>query len=269
MSDIIEYIILHAVNFQRCLHMERTYGAKLNMSFAFTDISKFGEGLSAMLSGMQGTGGKGSGYDLTDGESCGAEVKTVSWCQPHKCKQCKSSVPWSFKACKRCGSTNLKNIKDSRFGISAPNHVKYAEYLKRYWLVLIDHDCDDTFKLKVWTIESNDAYFGNYIHMQSLQKSSTCNLLPYSFDFYLSSPTLQFEADILLPEDISVCPSVTIITSDPIKVEKMSVNILESKERKQLNVLPGQEYVEISKALSLDSRTKNHGKKRGQTKRVL
>lgn len=265
-DEIVEFVMIYALIFKTSLMIERKYKSS-NISFAFTDISRFGEGLCSILSGFKGSGGKGSGFDLTNGTKAN-EVKTVCFCQPHKCKKCGSSVPWTSNTCANCNSTELKTITDSRFGISAKAHVKYKDELETYWLVLIEHDSEDIFKITVWTLKSDNKYFTNYINQQNKFASTTCNLLPYSYDFYMSNPIQRLQIHIRLPESHMDDPSIVNMEYKDTEIE-MPCSILTRPELSKLG-LNASDTISISEANDiLTCRPKTHGKKRGDTKRIL
>ena len=53
----------YAKLWQQSLHMERTLGLQLRMPFSFPDIDRYGEALCGLLTGLKGSGTKGSGAD--------------------------------------------------------------------------------------------------------------------------------------------------------------------------------------------------------------
>ena len=249
------------------LLMERTIGIATKNSMAFSDISKFGEVLCSLLTGMYGKGGGGSGHDLSNG-TFAAEVKTVCWCQSWKCMACskKNKIKrtlWTSTKCIHCGSSKLGRVDDSRASIKAKTHLKYIDVLKEYYIVLVNHDDGDKYYVKVWKIDSCNTYFDNYIRNQAANGSNdTCNLLPESYDFHMSGPRLIYEIKMLLTHE----PSFETIIHD--KVEDVPMSVLIKPEEKAL--FPGYVTIPYEDALSkLVIRKKNLGKPRGETSRCL
>jgi hypothetical protein len=243
------------------LAMERTIGVKTRMSMSFGDISTFGEVLCAILSGMYGNGGSGSGHDLSNGTEA-SEVKTVCWCQPWGCKGCPKKTPWTSTSCVHCGSTELKRVKDSRAGISASAHITHASVLKSYHIVLIDHVDGNNYQVSVWKISSENAYFDNYVRTQASDGASTCNMIPRSYDFHMSGPKLLCNIDINLDTNTQTW-KITMCD----KVEDVPVCILRPEEKRHFPELTMVPYEVACEKLSL--RKKSHGKPRGGTTRHL
>lgn len=269
-EKLFPFISYYARMWQRSLHMERTFGRDLRMPFSFPDIDRFGEGLFGLMSGMKGSGTKGSGADLTDGK-IQDEVKTVNLCQPSRCKTCSTEKnikrsPWSDLVCAHCGSSDIEKITDSRFGISASAHLKDVGTLRRYCLVAIEHEERDVFKITCWTIMSDDQYFKTYIEQQAKQSSKTCNMLPRSFDFRMSGAKQVLKFNMTLPSEVTVEPTIGALDTTEV-VENMPGSVLKPFECKILGIKKS-ESVSLERAkLELSARKKSHGKKRGNTSR--
>jgi hypothetical protein len=252
---------------QNSLEMERTEGKSLRMPFSFPDIDRFGEALFGALSGLKGSGSKGSGADLTDGR-IQDEVKTVNLCQPSKCteKKCEKSSPWSDTICAHCGSSKLKRMKDSRFGILSTTHLKNIATLRQYCLVAIEHVVDDEFSITCWTIQAKNPYFTSYINNQAKASSKQCNLLPHSFDFLMSAPKQVMKVVMTLPSDMTIKPIVGGIDRSEFTLS-IPCSVLTDKECKALGVKKD-EFVTVERANEvLSARPKTHGKRRGETSR--
>jgi len=269
-EKLMPFVIYYARMWQNSLHMERTFGKDLRMPFSFPDIDRFGEGLFGLMSGMKGSGTKGSGADLTDGR-IQDEVKTVNLCQPSRCKTCSKQnsqkrSPWSDTVCAHCGSSDLNKIGDSRFGISASAHVKDEGTIRRYCLVAIEHEEGDLFSITCWTISSDDPYFLAYITEQNKHTSKTCNLLPRSFDFKMSGAKQVLKFNMTLPNDVMTEPTIGAFDTTEV-VEDMLGCELYSAEREKLGIQEN-ESVSIERAKrELTARKKSHGKPRGSTSR--
>jgi hypothetical protein len=264
---LVGLLTYYSQMWHKSLNMERTMGISLRLSFSFPDIDRFGEALFGVLSGLKGSGTKGSGADLTDGR-IQDEVKTANLCQPSKCteKSCKKSSPWSDTVCAHCGSSKIKKMSDSRFGISASAHLKDIATLRQYCFVAIEHVVDDKFSITAWTIQANDPYFTSYVNEQAKQSSKTCNLLPRSFDFLMSGAKQVLKVTMTLPTDIAIEPTVGEIDRSEI-AEPIPYSVLNGAERKALGLEKGESIaVERAKQV-LSARKKSHGKARGTTSR--
>lgn len=248
------------------LEQERTIGLATKNSMAFSGVSSFGEILCSLLTGMHGKGGAGSGHDLSNG-TYAAEVKTVCWCQPWKCNICskKNNIkrsPWVSTKCIHCGSSELNRVNDSRAGINAKTHLKYADVLKEYYIVLVNHVDGDKYSVKVWKIDSSNTYFDTYVRNQAANGSKdNCNMIPESYDFHMSGPKLIYEIKLWLGSE----PKFESFEHD--KIEDVPVSILKPHEKVQFpdcTIIP---YEEACDKLVL--RKKNLKKPRGNTTRCL
>jgi hypothetical protein len=269
-EKLMPFVEYYAKMWQNSLHMERTFGKDLRMPFSFPDIDRFGEGLFGLMSGMKGSGTKGSGADLTDGR-IQDEVKTVNLCQPSRCKACSKEnnqkrSPWSDTVCAHCGSSDLEKIDDSRFGISASAHMKDEGTIRRYCLVAIEHEEGDLFKITCWTIMSEDKYFSEYVEKQAKQTSKTCNLLPRSFDFKMSGAKQVLKFNMTLPSKINTEPTIGAFNTTEV-VEDIFGSQLKSKELKKLGIKKNESVTVERAKIELTARKKSHGKARGATSR--
>lgn len=268
MASINILLYSYAKMWQHSLHMERTFGLALRMPFSFPDIDRYGEALCALLSGLKGSGTKGSGADLTDGR-IQDEVKTVCLCQPSRCTRCDRRSPWSDTVCAHCGNADLERMTDSRFGINAAAHLKDKDTLRQYWCVALEHVGGEVFQTTVWTIQSSNSYFTAYVEQQAKQSSKTCNLLPRSYDFVLSGAKRVFQVQMTLPVDMTV--PATASEPDRTEVpEVLSCAVLKQSERVALGLDPKDAVtcVAVERALEvLGPRKKAHGKARGTTSR--
>jgi hypothetical protein len=258
----------YAKMWQHSLHMERTFGQQLRMPFSFPDEARFGEALCGLLTGLKGSGTKGSGADLSDGR-IQDEVKTLCRCQPWKCADCKKRTPWAHTVCGHCGSKSLKRMGDTRFGISATAHIKDKDTLRQYWCVAIDWVRDDIYQTIVWRIDASNSYFNAYVNEQHEHGSDTCNLLPRSYDFVLSGAKRVLQVEFTLPSDISIPPTVGEIDQTE-TAEPLSCAVLYSAERELLGFGKKDETscISVEEALEkLSPRKKAHGKARGVTSR--
>ena len=74
---------------------------------------------------------------------------------------------------------------------------KYVGFL--YILYISEYDkLTNGINLKCFKILSKNAYFNQYITNQNDNgRGDTCNLMPYSWDFYLSGPIILFDITVL------------------------------------------------------------------------
>ena len=245
--------------------MEREIGVATGNSMAFQGIDVFGQVLMSLYTGMFGNGGKGSGFDLSDRKSDAAEIKTVSLCQPWRCRSCDGRSPWTSTRCIHCAKDTLERMNDSRFGISADAHVKHREHLKTYYMVSIDHVEKEEYRVDAWKIDSANKYFDEYIRCQNEHGGKTVNCLPRSFDFHMSGPTRILSARFTLGESPEVVSFEECSVVEPVPVKCL---------KKEELALVGKHIVdqcvpyEIASSL-LSLRKKAHGKARGETTRRL
>ena len=276
-SEIKEYIQEYMKNEIQNIYKERK-GLK-NISKAFRGVGDFGEELTTMIfpksvcSGSKG----GCAFDNNEYNETGElllarEVKTCCLMQPKKCNICnsKQKTPYFQEVCIFCKQNNFTHKSDSRFGIDSKSHFKYIDYIKEYVLILIDYDnIANQINLKVFIVDSNNEYFAHYLknQLEKSEKSDTCNLLPYSYDFYSSGPikiidlTMDIECNI-------VNEYINLTNTIPIEFD---TRILKKKEKIQMNIpedtgvvfIP---YHKIKEQLIL--RDKNLNKDRGDTSRI-
>ncbi len=167
-----------------------------NISRAFKSIGDFGEELATFINPNSYCSASKGGcafdnFEIdVEGKIINAtEVKTCCHIQPKKCKLCNKKCPYYQEKCSFCKNDAFEKIKDSRFSIDTKAHFEYKEILKKYLLIYI-FERNDNINVEVFIINSKNEYFNNYLENQLLNsnKSNTCNLLPYSYDFYASGP---------------------------------------------------------------------------------
>ena len=276
-KEIIEW----AKNEFRLIHKERTYNK--NISFAFDGLGTYGE-LFALLQypKSKGSGSKGGcAFDNKETNNDGSikitrEIKFVSLDGSKICKNklCETKAPCFQTKCIECDGTMFRHPKDSRWGISAKEHIKYhtAKYkLNEYILYKSEYNfIDNSINLQCFKIMSSNDYFNNYINNQyNNGKGNTCNLMPNSWDFYLSAPSELFNIDIY--KDGSIRETNWHLNNNtPMKVPKKL--IIKNKkycnyEYKEETDIPdeGIEYDSIISFCSI--KKKSHGKSRGNVSR--
>ena len=272
-TEIKEYIQEYMKNEIQNIHKEK--GGLKNVSKAFRGVGDFGEELSTMIfpKSVCSASKGGCAFDNNEyneeGElTIAREIKTCCLIQPKKCIQCNKKTPYFQELCIFCKQSNFTHKSDSRFSIDSKSHFKYAQYIKEYVLILIDYDnIQKQINLKVFVIDSNNAYFTNYLKNQldKSEKSDTCNLLPYSYDFYSSGPIKII--DLIVDSDSNfVSEYINLSNTIPIDFD---TSILKKKEKVQLNInerIEFMTYEEIKDVLVV--RDKNLNKERGETNRI-
>jgi len=219
---------------------------KTNLDLVCKDSGAMGESLASLASDKKGMASGGSGFDLTDGKTAD-EVKFASWIQSSTCKNCKEKVLFWNSQCEKCGSVDLKINADSRWCIDATAAVKYKDKLENYHLKLVEPQeyipsCR-TFIFSYFVIKSSNKYFGEYTLNQyhNSADSNNCNLLPYSYDFYMCDPVKKLTATIIVgEEDVKVGMNYFDLNNEI--TENMDVNKLKGKELKILLDSEGVEY---------------------------
>lgn len=254
--------------------VEKERNSIKNIPKAFMNVGGFGEELTTIIfPNSFGSASKGGcAFDNHEYENgvlkIAREVKTCCLIQPKMCNTCKKKAPYFQNICLFCNENNFAaSPKDSRFGIDTDAHLKYAQYIKEYVTIIINHEHDtNQINLEVYLIKSDNVYFTNYIKNQAENSSSrTCNLLPYSYDFYASGPikliamSYDMHATLILEDiDLSQCMALDFDTSVLTRAEKTNYEISDTRR-----FVP---YDEIKHRLVL--RKKNLNKSRGTTTRL-
>lgn len=190
-----------------------------NLSLAFSDLGGKGELFTLIMYPKSiGSSSKGGcAFDNKEYNEDGTfkitrEVKFVSLDGSKICKTCESlnktngakgetKVPRFQQYCLFCKNSNFYIPKDSRWGISAKAHKDYYNdtyKLNEYIFFISEFDEQNKcINLKCYKILSDNKYFNDYIENQFTNGSgNTCNFQPYSWDFFLSGPTMLFDINI-------------------------------------------------------------------------
>jgi hypothetical protein len=259
----------------------------LNLSKAFKGVGDFGEELTIYLFEKSiGSASKGGCAfdnielneinDINDDKTnekktkeikIAREVKCCCQIQPKKCKKCTKKAPYFQELCLYCKSTDFDKVYDSRYGIDSKAQIQYNDYIKEYILIhIMYNDETNNVNLKVFKIKSDNEYFQGYIKNQyENSKSTTCNMLPNSYDFYLSGPIL------LLDYDVNDKNIITKNYFDLMNEKKVFIpaSIFKKQEKIDLNIDLNAEYVlydDMKHHFAL--RKKNLNKDRGVTTRL-
>ena len=268
--------IKECVNDFICREIENIKKEKMsckNISYAFRGVGNLGEELATCIypnsycSASKG----GCSFDNieinADGDIITArEIKTCCKVQPKKCNNCLRKVPYFYECCVFCKHNEFTIIKDTRFGIDTRAHFEYIGLLKEYVLILIDF-IDDKIKLSVFIIKSDNPYFHGYLksQLEKSTKSNTCNLIPFSYDFYASGPIriIELEYDLLgnlLNEYID------IFNDKHLDFDTSCLQIKEKQKYEISSEITSITYEEIKDKLSM--RDKKYDKDRGKTTRL-
>jgi len=243
-----------------------------NISVAFKSIGEFGEELTTTIyPNSLGSASKGGcsfdNFEINaEMEIIKArEVKTCCHIQSKTCNSCKKKTPYYQEKCSFCKNDTFTKTFDSRFSINAKSHFKYKSLLSEYMLFYVK-EVDYTIIILGFIIKSDNVYFNNYLKNQlDNSESNSCNLIPFSYDFYSCGPIkiLELVYDLsgnLLSEYIDIFNNNNLdfntecLTFD----EKKKYDIPD--ERKTIP------YKEIEEKLKL--RPKNFNKIRGNTTRL-
>jgi hypothetical protein len=183
-----------------------------NQPYAFQDLGSLGEELALMMfPNSIGSGSKGGcAFDNIELNEDGKiiksrEIKMVSLdgtkeCVSEKCKGKRNKAPTFQLKCCYCDESQFNFINDSRCGISASAHIKYAKEANMDEYILIVSKFNHSMNcitVKCFKILSCNEYFDNYLKIQHEEgKGDTANLLPYSYDFHLSGPILLWDFEL-------------------------------------------------------------------------
>lgn len=276
---ITDYIKSEIINIQK------EKNSKKNITKAFMNVGGFGEELTTVIyPNSVGSASKGGcSFDNNEynekGEIVNArEVKTCCLIQPKKCNICSLNasasdkkvvkVPFFQEVCYHCGKSDFCDIKDSRFGIDTKAHFQYKKYLSEYILVVINFDRQTNYiNIIVFKVNSNNQYFEKYLQNQfdNSEKSKSCNLLPFSYDFYSSGPIEL----INLTYDINGNIVSEIINLSNNKEIDFSTKVLTQTEKNNYNIPKELEYIPYSEIkLKLVLRNKSLNKNRGVVTRI-
>ena len=246
-----------------------------NFTKAFKNIGDFGEEFVLhMFPGSLGSGSNGGcafdniELDYKNEIKIAREVKTLSKIQPKLCLNCKCKIPYFQQICINCNRNDFKLICDSRFGIDSSAHIKYKHLLKEYICIILNYDIATKYiNIKTMKIDTNNAYFNNYIENQynNSSKSNNCNLLPFSYDFYLSGPILLLDYDI--DENHNIIKNYEDVNNNTIL--DIPVKIFTKQEETSLNIENGCETIPYDTYKQhFILRKKNLNKDRGTTSRL-
>ena len=174
---------------------------KFNHSLDFP-TSNFCERLNFVLHNVKGY----PANFLWDAENK-SEVKGCNYTQSVKCHDCGKRNNYYSKNCWSCKSEEFIFTKDARWGIDTHAHFKYIEELSYYLFVSIyplnKEIYSPHFRLQVFKVDSNEEFFNKVLAHQKKFGEKQKNFMPYSRDFYLSSPSELLNVDIEIKNTIT------------------------------------------------------------------
>ena len=221
-----------------------------NQSYAFLDTGNWGEKFASKLFPKSiGSASKGGcAFDNqeidvnTKEQICAREVKFCCLDGSKKCRECDRKVPRFQEKCLFCDKSDFIMKSDSRFSISAKQHMKYREKIKEYIIFVSKYNnVKKTINLKCYSINSTNNYFNNLVEKQYECGGNNCNILPFSYDFYMSGPCELFNIDFSENDDaqisnfnmenITPCniPMINQNTGQPIFTKKMFTKLTSDK----------------------------------------
>ena len=271
-ENIDKFIINFCNNERVNIQIERS--SLRNISKALRGVGDFGEELTTYLFpesfGSASKGGCAFDNIELDHSSprkikMAREVKTCCQIQPKKCNKCDNKSPYYQSQCVFCDGCDFTFIRDTRFGINCKSHFLYRDMLKEYIMIIVDYDnATENITIKIYKINSSNEYFTSYLRNQlDNSKSTTCNLLPYSYDFYCCGPILLLDYFIDIDGNITH-KLFNLVNETPSDFDTSTLN---SSEKEKLGVCQCLvAYADI--AHNLKVRTKCLGKARGTTTRL-
>ena len=279
-QDLIQDLQDYGVTEKKNITKEKTRNN--NQCYAFREGGNFGEQITcSIFPGTIGSASKGGmsfdnkTLDKDKNIKHAKEVKFVCLVGTKECKSCKQKCPPFQKKCIYCNGEKFKNNSDSRASISSKAHILYKEYINEYIIYVQDYDENkEIISIIGYKFLSKNMYFDNYIQNQydsGNKKGGTCNLLPYSFDWYMSGPIkfIDIHIDISKFEPIIKYNIYNIHSEiyDNIPVVDFE-KILNKNELELFYELPKEkrsEYLHVCSKLNI--RNKSIGKSRGITTR--
>ena len=269
------------------LNIEYKNRKKQNTRLAFKDIGPFCELLATDYnSGFVGSGTGGLGLDLVNYKTHKTvEVKSCCTIQNAICNDCGSKFNDLFnEKCPKCKSTNIKKIKDSRFGIDAKEFLrqfdngKFENFTMCYISLLNQNKIKgeliiklEWFKLDFNDLEIKDEQLKYFRNQVEHGRKPHCNLLPYSYDFYKLCPIKIDEKDVIINyKDINITPKVI-----DCKFKKnlcVPLSLIPNAKKgafMSLKTYLSQQKIADAKDFSknIDYKIKSLGKKRGDTRK--
>ena len=263
-----------------------------NVRLSFKDIGAFTELMAINYAkGYVGSGSGGMGLDLINHKTKKAiEVKSCCTIQNAKCSNKKCGTKFNslfMHKCPKCGSTEYKDMSDSRFGIDAKEFLKQNKkgiFDKFYLCHVSKVEYDETTTILTVHLEwfyisfENAKYRGKQMeyfeNQASKGRKAHCNLLPNSFDFYKLVPTKISDITMqICVKDLNKTPVVKeTACSKPLRIhiDKMH-NSTEKELFRNLKTYDPKtcDADVIDFTMNIPYAKKSLGKKRGDTRKEV
>lgn len=242
------------------LKLGREYNTPLSIGFS----DGYFELLTCVEHELKGTGSISHGYDHNNHD----ETKGTSWVQPKKCNKCEAKIHFFTEKC-ICGSTDIKYVNDSRWGIDAKAHFEHKVNNYHLWILYpktYSHNCK-TFYLKQFVIDSNNNAFKDILKVQlERSDSKSKNFMPFSSDFYISNPKEVSSFTITFDDLFEVV--VGRNKPEPILYNQEVINLISKVlDLSFVNNKDTYLYEELLQYINIKEKKTSHGKERGTTKR--
>lgn len=291
MSDLNVLTVLEKISKVWQIQLNLEYCEKKNNTrMSFKDIGAFCELLATNYNpDFVGCGSGGMGLDLVNYKTKrSVEVKSCCTIQNAVCKSCGTKFNDLFvEKCPKCGSSDYKTMKDSRFGIDAKEFLNqfkegFFENFTMCYISLLKQDKiakSITIKMEWFKVDFTDKdiksiqlkYFENQVEFG---RKPHCNLLPYSYDFYKLCPTKIDEKNIIINyADLNVNPQIINCTFDsklrvPLEIMPQD-KVYQFKRLKTYSWKNGGSADARDFTLNIDYKEKSLGKERGDTRKKV
>ena len=252
-----------------------------NLPRAFCGVGDLGEALVlAMYPESIGSSSKGGmAHDnkevnaVTGEIMCAREVKFISLEGTKTCKKCPQKSPRFQKRCYYCHSTDFKLNRDSRAGLSSKAHQEwYVEkrILNEYIIFIQRYDENiETIELVAFKFLSSNEYFCEYIKNQYENgKGSSCNFIPYSYDWFLSGPIKILDIAIDISNENPIL-NTKFYSINSTRHEMVPISLFNKNEitEYKFNAIHEKLNYDYVMSTGIKIRNKNLGKNRGKVTR--
>lgn len=255
-----------------CNHYFSGIREEISMSLQFNDgmtfdTGKFGERINFILHDTTGVPSNGGcAFDAANS----SEAKGCNKAQTYVCPDCGAKNNYYASECHKCGGTGRKDPNDTRWGIDAEAHFKYADQMPYYCMTIVtplNRDVESPqFNIQVYRIDTKNQFFNDMLRYQ-LEHGSKAhkNFMPLGRDFYMTSPVLLVDCNITVT-DFGVDFVYFDFDTDGRVIETMPADLFTKAEQKQLQVIG--DRCSIAEAVNIIGvKQSTHGKKRGTLNR--
>lgn len=242
---------------------------KFNHGITF-DTASFGERVLFVLYETKGIPSNGG---CAHDSLIKAEAKACNFSQTYTCPDCNAKNNYYQTNCWKCNGTRKRLSNDTRWHIDTKAHQEYLDEIPFYLMSAIfplnSETLNPKFKIEVFRFETKDEFFCKMLNHQFNHGSHSKNFIPYSRDFYMSSPTLILRSLIDCHEN-NVDVQIEFYGEE--KFTQMPIKLFTKSEREQLNLkypkIIEKEMIDISIPIEvIGVKHSTHGKKRGKLNR--